>query len=251
VTINNQFDVISIDWPWNFQAYSKDTGRGRSAAAHYDTDSLTWDDWRSFMRLLWPLMAQDCALCIWMVRPSEDEAIEAINYDWNKTIQEETFAPMRRVSRMNTFLPRQKDRLLYKTELFTLIKTYRSGKPFKGMGYYSRANSEPCKLWVRGKMPRTDKGVDQVLMFCPYDLPKDQRHSYKPPEYRRRIERLWPNKRYLEIFAREDAKELGWTYLGNEVTKNDIRHDLTQLTKTIDQRDLPQSSEEFEYRAAA
>lgn len=233
------FDVISIDFPWNFNVYSKDTGRGRSAAAHYDTDSLNWDDWKSFIHLIWPLMAPNCALCLWMVRPSQDEAMEMVKYDWNSWIATKTIGLMfKRQTRFGTALPKKADELVYKTELFTLYKHYRDESPYVGMGYFSRANTEPCTLYVRGSMPRVDKGVRQVLKLCPYDIPKDMRHSYKPPEYRRRIERLWPSKRYLEIFAREDAKEPGWTYLGNEVDGRDIRDSLKDLAKDVNQEYL-------------
>lgn len=228
------FDVISIDYAWNFKVYSKDTGRGRSAAAHYDTDILTWNDWRYFIQWVWPVMAANCAICLWMVRPSQNVALADVDLYWNQWIQMQTLASSECVNDYGFTFPRQKDRLSYKTELFTLMKTYRNGKPVKGMGYYSRANTEPCMLYVRGKMPRTDKGVDQVIPYCPYEIDKAKRHSYKPPEYRRRIERLWPNRRYLEIFAREDAGEPGWVYLGNEVTGNDIRDDLRRLASQIE-----------------
>lgn len=229
-----QFDVISIDWPWNFKVYNKDTGRGRSAAAHYDTDSLTWADWGTFASYVWPLMATNCALCIWMTRPSEDVAGEYVKYDWNAYIASQTVGFMyKRQTRFGTVLPRVADEIVYKTELFTLYKKYRDGTPFVGGGFYSRANTEPCKLYVRGNMPRTSKAVRQPIDYVPHDLdiPKEMRHSYKVPEYRRRIEQLWPGRRYLELFARVDAKEPGWTYLGNEVTGRDIREDMKDLAR--------------------
>ena len=221
----SKFDVISIDWPWSFEVYNKDSGEGRSAAAHYDTDSLTWNDWRIFIRYIWPLMADNCALCLWMVRPSQDMGMTGAA-GWNEQISLLTGRAKRGTAGAE---PMTKDSVRYKTELFTLVKKYRSGKPFVGMGYFSRGNTEPCMLYVRGSMPREDKGVQQVIEYVPHDIPKAMRHSYKPPEYRRRIERLWPNRRYLEIFARQDCREPGWTYLGNEIDGKDIRKALTDL----------------------
>lgn len=235
-----KFDVITIDFPWNFKVYSKDTGRGRSAAAHYDTDSLNWNDWKTFIQYLWPLMADNCALPLWMTRPSENQAIMHVDYFWNKWIAEHT-GWSKRTTELDTPLPRQRDEVVYKTELFTLAKFYSNmGKPityddaFVGLGYHSRANTEPCKLWVRGRMQRQDAGVRQLIKVYPNELPKTiDPHSYKPPEYRRRIERLWPGKRYLEIFSRPDSidpiKDANWTFLGYEITGNDVRDDLARL----------------------
>jgi len=232
-----KFDVIAIDYAWNFRVYNKDTGRGRSAAAHYDTDSLDWEDWRLFVQHLWPLMADNCALTLWMTRPSQDEAMEMVKYDWNAWVAK-YIQPSGRTTRFGTALPRKKDRLVYKTELFTLSKNYRDGTPYVGMGFFSRANTEPCMLYVRGRMPRKDAGVRQRIDICPYDVPKDQRHSHKPPEYRRRIERLWPGRRYLEIFARPSSiteEDTNWTFIGNEISGNDIRVDLRLLAEQPEQ----------------
>lgn len=232
-----KYDIIGIDFPWPFAVYSEDTGEGRSAQSHYDTKALTWDDHRTFIDYLWPIMADNCVLCIWMVRPSMNRAMTDIEYWWNGRIAQWSGASANlsrcRRSQFDGLLPRKKDELIYKTELFTLIKTYRSGKPFKGLGYYSRANTEPCMLFVRGSMPRVDKGVDQVITYCPFDVPKRWRHSHKPPEWRHRVERLWPGKNYLEVFARPYQLEESpnWTFIGNEITNNDVRYDLQRLAQ--------------------
>jgi N6-adenosine-specific RNA methylase IME4 len=42
----------------------------------------------------------------------------------------------------------------YKTVGFQWIKTYKSGKPFWGLGRWTRANSEPCFLATKGKPQR-------------------------------------------------------------------------------------------------
>ena len=40
-------------------------------------------------------------------------------------------------------------------------------------------------------------------------------HSQKPEEQYEKIERLYPNRKYLELFARQQHK--GWDVFGNEV----------------------------------
>lgn len=98
----------------------------------------------------------------------------------------------------------------YKTCAFLWAKARRSGFGFfMGLGHYTRANTECCLLAVRGRMPVVDKGVTQMI-FSPV-----REHSRKPDEQYGKIERLYPNMRYLELFARR--KREGWDVWGNEV----------------------------------
>lgn len=249
------FDVIGMDWPWAFEVYNEATGNGRSAEKHYNTRLLDWDDHGSFVKWLWPFMAQNCALPFWMTRPTENRAMMQIEYMWNRWIAEATnWLPKegdnrkRSVTELGTPLPRAKDRIVYKTELFTLVKYYLArgretcmeyasdGSPVGyddtqvGTGYYTRGNTEGCRLYVRGQKPRQDAGVRQVIKIYPDLLPDDvDEHSYKPDVWRRRIDRLWPGGSKLELFARRNPQESGWTFLGNEISGQDIRDDLERL----------------------
>ena len=79
-----------------------------------------------------------------------------------------------------------------------------------GMGYWTRANSEPCLLATRGKPKRLNADVRQGII-----APRRE-HSRKPDEVHGRIERLVAGP-YLELFARQERP--GWTCWGNETTK--------------------------------
>jgi N6-adenosine-specific RNA methylase IME4 len=79
-----------------------------------------------------------------------------------------------------------------------------------GMGYWTRANTEPCLLATRGNPKRLDAGVRMGIIE-----PRRQ-HSRKPDCVHGRIERLVSGP-YLELFAR--AERPGWTTWGNEVGK--------------------------------
>ena len=79
-----------------------------------------------------------------------------------------------------------------------------------GLGYWTRANSEPCLLATRGKPKRLNADVRQGII-----APRRE-HSRKPDEVHGRIERLVAGP-YLELFAR--AERPGWTVWGNETTK--------------------------------
>jgi len=80
------------------------------------------------------------------------------------------------------------------------------------MGYWTRANSEPCLLATRGKPKRLSAAVRQGI------IEPRREHSRKPDCVHERIERLVAGP-YLELFAR--ATRPGWTCWGNEVGKFD------------------------------
>ena len=105
---------------------------------------------------------------------------------------------------IDTHLPRALD--LIKAWGFT----YKTGSPFTGMGYWTRANPEQCLLATRGKPKRVDKGVARWI-----DAPRRE-HSRKPDEIYDRIERLVDGP-YLEMFARQT--KAGWDSWGNETEK--------------------------------
>jgi site-specific DNA-methyltransferase (adenine-specific) len=79
-----------------------------------------------------------------------------------------------------------------------------------GMGHYTRSNAEPCLLAFKNSgIPVADKSVSNVLM-APVS-----KHSQKPEAQYQRIERLYPNMTYIELFARH--KRDGWQVWGNEI----------------------------------
>jgi len=78
-----------------------------------------------------------------------------------------------------------------------------------GMGHYTRANTEPCLLAVRGSMPVSSHDI-QALIMSPV-----REHSRKPDDQYRKIESLYPAGPYLEMFARR--KRAGWHSFGNEI----------------------------------
>jgi N6-adenosine-specific RNA methylase IME4 len=98
----------------------------------------------------------------------------------------------------------------YKTKAFTWVKSRRNGFGFHfGMGYYTRANDEPCLLATRGNMPVAVHD-ELALIYSPV-----REHSRKPDEQYGKIERLYPGRRYLELFARR--RRSGWDVFGNQV----------------------------------
>lgn len=179
------FGAILADPPWAFETWS-DKGKDRSAEQHYGTMGM-----RQIARLpVDELAAPDCVLFMWCCWPSIADAIRIIDA-WGFT---------------------------YKTCAFSWMKAdpYRlfadDATPFAGMGYWTRANTEPCLLATRGRPKRLNADVRQGII-----APRRE-HSRKPDEIHTRIERLVGGP-YLELFARTPRR--GWTTWGNEVGKFD------------------------------
>lgn len=173
------YDVILADPPWHFNVWNEDTGNGRSPSAHYPT--MTIDDICQLP--IGNLATDNCALFLWAVWPSIFEYVPRVLAAWGFT---------------------------YKTCAFLWVKSNPTGFGFfTGMGYYTRANTEPCLLAIKGKMPVQDRGIMQVI-YSPV-----RKHSQKPDEQYRKIEALYPDRHYLELFARR--AHIGWHAWGNEV----------------------------------
>ena len=172
-----KYGVIYADPPWFYRVWSAKGGH-KSASVHYPVMKV--DDIKRLPVV--DLAAPDCALFLWVTMPNLLEGIEVMSA-WG---------------------------FKYKTCAFTWIKTYESGKPCFGLGYWTRANAELCLLGTRGKPKRVGKGVRQVVME------RRREHSRKPDCVRDRIVELmgWHIPR-IELFARQESP--GWTSWGDEL----------------------------------
>ena len=187
-----KYAAILADPPWHFQCYTDQRvthlagGRTvRAPEAHYET--MTNED---IMGLpVGELAADDCVLLLWSTWPMLETALRVIGA-WGFT---------------------------YKTEAFSWVKTLEScpSAPRMGLGYWTRANTEPCLLATKGHPKRLHADVGQVIA-API-----REHSRKPDETHARIERLVAGP-YLELFAR--APRPGWDVWGNETGKFDNRN---------------------------
>ena len=86
------------------------------------------------------------------------------------------------------------------------------GKLQTGMGLVFRNAHEILLYGTRGKMPGPQHQPQSVFIY------RRGKHSAKPPEVRKAIERMYPDfdeKTRLELFARERCA--GWSSWGNEV----------------------------------
>lgn len=176
----SEYDIILADPPWSFRVWSEDTGSGRSPSAHYNT--MTTEQ----LCAMQVPAAKNCALFLWACWPTLPDALKLIEA-WG---------------------------FEYKTIAWVWAKLNKSGMGFfTGMGYYTRANTEPCLLAVRGKMPVAVHDIHAIIVS------PVRKHSQKPDEQYAKIQSLYPDKRYLEMFARRP--KANWHTWGNEIP-NDV-----------------------------
>lgn len=189
-----KFKVIYADPPWRFATWNKATAvKARdsksaylSAAVHYTTMPTI-----DICRLpVWELCADDCVLFMWISWPMLPEALKVIEawgfkyktcgFDWTKA---------------NASQP----------DMFT-----ESMKGAMGMGYWTRANTEPCLIATKGKPKRLKADVIMSI------IEPRREHSRKPSRVHSDIQRLVDGP-YLELFGRQQRD--GWTVWGNQTEK--------------------------------
>lgn len=176
--MHKRYDLILADPPWNWKAYSK-KGEDRSAKNHYPVMKL--QDIKDMP--IGQLAAANSVLLMWATDPLLDRAFEVITA-WGFKYKTVGFYWAKKNKKADTF--------------------------FMGNGYYTRANPEICLLATRGKgLHRYDAGVPRLIVS------RRGRHSEKPTESHRGIERLFGEVDRLELFAR--CRQPGWDAFGNEV----------------------------------
>lgn len=193
----NHFKAIYADPPWRFATWNKATavkrrasGTNVCAAVHYDT--MPFDEIAALpvADVAADVAADDCALFMWISWPMLPDAMRLIDA-WGFTYKTCAFDWMKARTQQIDIFRDDADALM-------------------GMGYWTRANSEPCLLATRGKPKRLNADVRQGI------IEPRREHSRKPDCVPGRIERLVEGP-YLELFAR--TQRPGWTVWGNQTDK--------------------------------
>lgn len=175
-----KFDVILADPPWKYNSRANHKTRFRGGACgHYDLMSteeicaIPVQDWA----------APGAVLFLWACYPMLIDAFK-VTVAWG---------------------------FEYKTMGFTWVKTNPgNGKPFFGVGYYTKSNAEPCLLATRGGVIKPHVNTVSQVIVAPRT-----KHSEKPAEVMDRIDLMYPYARKLELFARRERP--GWTGWGGEL----------------------------------
>lgn len=181
---DKKYSIIYADPPWSYS----DSGCSGAAAAQYATMSINELKQLPVNPAGGGIAADDCVLFMWATYPKMQEALDLIEA-WG---------------------------FKYKSIAFQWIKQNRSGNGyFFGLGRWTRGNTEPCLIAIKGKPKRISAGVGQ-LVFSPL-----RRHSQKPTEVRDKIVELMGDLPRIELFAREAAP--GWDVWGNEAPTPEVK----------------------------
>ena len=179
IDINKKYNIIYADPPWSYRdKRDKHPRLCGGASAHYNTMTI-----EEIKNLPVNKLADDnCMLFIWVTFPNLQEGLDVIKA-WGFT---------------------------YKTLGFSWIKTNKkNGKPFFGIGYYTKSNCEVCLIGVKGKPIVVSNKVSSVIIS-----PREE-HSKKPDIVRDKIVELCGDLPRIELFARQRVD--GWDCWGDEV----------------------------------
>ncbi|NOY72942.1 MAG: DNA methyltransferase [Gammaproteobacteria bacterium] len=172
---DKKYQVILADPPWQ---YSDSANAGKRGAVHkYEVMDL-----QSLCDLpVADIADENCVLFMWVTPPFLEDCFQVAKA-WGFT---------------------------YKTKAFCWIKHTEKAKEHFGMGNWTRANSEDCLLFTKGKPKRVNASVRQVIRS------RVLQHSVKPPVTRNHICQLMGDIPRIELFARQKVE--GWDYWGSEV----------------------------------
>lgn len=179
------YGAILADPPWSFRTYNKRNVAPARGAQPYDVMSL--DDIKALP--IGDVAAKDCLLFMWTVSHLQSAAFD-VAAAWG-------FRPV------------------------SVAFVWDKGR--MGMGYWTRQEVEICHLFKRGKPPRRNKGVRQLIK-----APRRE-HSRKPDEQYERIEALVDGP-YLELFARQPWRN--WTSWGDQAGKFEAANDNLPLLRS-------------------
>lgn len=173
---NGPFKVILADCPW-FYKDRRNTHTKFSGGARKHYPLMRTSDICSIP--ISSIADKDCLLFLWATFPCLPDALEVMK-SWG---------------------------FRYSTVAFSWLKTNRrNGKPFFGIGYWTKSNTEICLLGIKGKPIKVSNSVSQVV------ISPRMGHSCKPDEVRNRIVDLCGDVPRIELFSREIC--LGWSGWG-------------------------------------
>jgi N6-adenosine-specific RNA methylase IME4 len=197
---NGTYDVVYTDPPWR---YTGDPNKWGAAEKEYPTMS----DAEIAALPIREKLRKRGVLFMWATSPRLDVAFKTIDA-WN---------------------------LYYRGVAFIWAKTRKDGKLIGAQGVRPSIVKPTAELVLAASTERDDETAELVLAastvksgrpISPLDegvaqmvLAPRGRHSEKPEEVRRRIERLYgPDIRRLEMFARGEAPVEPWDRFGDDLT---------------------------------
>lgn len=96
---------------------------------------------------------------------------------------------------------------------FDTIKTdFVWDKKIIGPGTYSKNQHETLIMAIKGEMPTPAERFSSI-----HSEQRTQTHSQKPIHFYEMIEQMYPQRKYVELWARPEKRRPHWTYFGNQV----------------------------------
>ena len=173
-----KYNVIYADPPW---AYDVDLSSGATRSPENNYPVMDLESIKKFGDKVQEISAKDCILFLWITAPKFNWLFETLE-SWG---------------------------FEYKTNFI-----WDKIKP--NMGHYSSVRHEILIIAGKGKCAPTCDGKTIQSIDSVQSIDKSSTHSQKPKEFIEIIEKLYPNHKYIELFARKNNKREGWTFWGNE-----------------------------------
>jgi len=173
----NKYQLIYADPPW---MYDVDLSSGATRSPENNYPVMDLDALKNFGEKVREISNKDCVLFMWITAPKlnwMNDVLEAWGFE-------------------------------YKTNLI-----WDKIKP--NMGHYSSVRHEILVIAGKGNCSPTCDGKTIQSIDSVQSIEKSARHSEKPQEFRKIIEKLYPTYKKIELFARGNAPK-GWTFWGNE-----------------------------------
>jgi len=177
--MNKKYSIIYADPPWDYKGQKQH--RGKAGGGKDSGGALTHYPCMKLRQLkmmrVQEISDDDCLLFLWATSPHLDQAIQLME-SWG---------------------------FKYKTIGFVW------NKERVNPGFYTMSQVEICIIGKKGKIP-SPRGARNVRQYL-----KEMRgkHSAKPKEVRKRIDKMFPSQQKIELFARATAP--GWDSWGHDV----------------------------------
>ena len=226
----SKFEVIVADPPWSFGDKLKMSKVKRGAEANYDL--LTQEDIKNLP--VKDIAAESAVLALWVPSSLLQEGLDVME-EWGFS-QKQTHIWVKTKKEPLKAICKDLIRELKDSDMKSLTSSFKdvfgqfnlNGVLAFGMGRLFRQTHEVVLIGVRGKVydKLADKSQRSVHLF------PATKHSKKPEILQDMLERMFPNTKRLEMFARRSRT--GWTCLGNECPDTlgeDIRDAIDRLRK--------------------
>lgn len=185
---DKKYKIIYADPPWTYD--DKLTGGKVWGGLDKHYPQMTNEELKALP--INQIMDDDCILFMWCTWPKIKDGLDVIE-SWG---------------------------FEYKTAAFVWFKTF-NGRTHRGMGRWTRSNSEYVLLARKNKVSRKSARISQIIQsiedfdFMPETIKQEiMGHSKKPDTVRKKIIELVGDLPRIELFAR--TKVHGWDVWGND-----------------------------------